>query len=91
MHQVEPREKLVGAINADQVLARDFHEMRQPGASAYEHRLEALGEKLVQRAGLADNEVRIKLDAQALEPRDFFADDRPRQAKWRNAVGQYAA
>ena len=89
-HQVDPGEVLVGAQHALQVLAGHVHEDRQPGADGDEDRVELFAQ-LGQGVGLADDGVRLDLDAVGDEAVDLGLDDGLRQAELRDAVDQHAA
>ena len=89
-HQVDPGEVLVGGVDALEVLARDVHEHRQAGADGDEDGVEPLPQ-LGQGERLADDRVRLDLDAQLLQPVDLGLDDVLGQAELGDAVDEHAA
>ncbi len=91
LHEVDTGEVLVGGVDAEQVLARDIHELGQTGAGADEHGLIAILEQLVERHGAADDAVVDELDALALEVLDLAVDYALGQTELGDAVGQDAA
>ena len=89
-HQVDPGEVFVGAQHALEVLAGHVHEDRQPGADRDEDRVELLAQ-LGQGVRLADDRVRLDLDAVGDQPVDLGLDDGLGQAELGDAVDQHAA
>ncbi len=91
LHQVDPREELVGGVDAHKALPRDVHEPRKAGPRADEHGLKAVLEQLVDRKDLADHHVRFNLDALPPEAVDLPLHNLLGQAELRDAVHQHAA
>jgi hypothetical protein len=89
-HQVDAGQVLVGRVDALEVLAGDVHEDRQAGADGHEDRVELLAQ-LGQGVGLADDRVRLDLDAVGDQAVDFLLDDVLGQAELGDAVDQDAA
>ena len=93
MHQVGPREELVGRNHAVEVLARDAHEAGQPGARADEYGVIAfVVQQRVDRHGAAHDHVGLDPDAQPFDLGDLARHDPLlREAEFGNAVNQHAA
>ena len=93
MHQVGPREELVGRDHAVEVLARDAHEAGQPGARADEYGVIAfVVQQRVDRHGAAHDHVGLDPDAQPFDLGDLARHDPLlREAEFGNAVNQHAA
>ena len=91
LHQVDAGQKLVGRVDAVEVLAGDALEARQARAGADEHGLVALVKQFFQRHGAADDHVGFDLHAQRLDGGDLLAHKALGQAELGNAVDQHAA
>ena len=91
-HQVHARQKLVGRVDAVEVLAGDAEKLRQSGAGGDENRVVVLvPHQFVDGDALADHHVGLELDAHAAQVVHLALDDGFGQAKLRNAVDEYAA
>ena len=91
LHEVHAGEKLVGGVNAEQVLTGDVQELGQTCAGADEHCLEAVLEQLIDGLGLADDGVVYDLDAHCLEVIDLGGNYLLGQTELRNTVNKNAA
>src|SRR5574344_1397053 len=92
LHEVGAGEVLVGAEDADEVLALDAHELGKAGAGADEDGVETvLLHEVLELAGAADDEVGLDLDAEILESVDLVLHDGLRKAELGDAVDEDAA
>ena len=93
VHQIGPRQELVGRNHAVEVLARDAHETGQPGARADEDGVEPfLVHQRVDRHGAAHDHVGLDPDTQPFDLGDFARHDPLlRETELGNAVDQHAA
>ena len=74
LHQIDTRQKLVGRVDAVEVLARDSHEARKPRARADEYRFDSpCSFKVVDGQHAADHHVGLDLDAHGNERVDLPA------------------
>jgi hypothetical protein len=91
-HQVGAREKLVGRVDAVQVLAGHAEKNGQARAGGHEDCVVAFhAHQFVERDALADDDVGLELHAHAAQVVDFFLHDCLGQTKLGNAVDEHAA
>ena len=91
LHQVDPRQILVGGVDTLEVFARNFHKHRQSCARSDEHRFVAvLVEEFVDGDRPADDHVRPHFDSEFDERIDFFLHDILGKTEFGNAVYEHA-
>ena len=91
LHQVDPSEEFVGAVDAVEVLSQDVEEVRQAGARTDEHAVDTAVEQLVDGDGLADEDVQPDVHTHLPQLVDLRPHDLLRQAELRDAVDEHAA
>ena len=90
IHQVHTRQVLIRRHDTHEVLARDTHEVRKPGATGDEDATEAVVVQVVVGERLPDDAVRDEVDTHAAETVDLDIHDTVREAELRYAILQHA-
>ena len=91
LHQVDPGEELVGRVDADQVLARDVHEARQPGSDADEDGIEPSSSSSSMVSTMPMTALVSNVTPSFVELLDLGVDDLLGQAELGDPVDEHAA
>ncbi len=92
LHEVGARQIFIRAEYADEILALNVHEFRQPRSRADKYGVKAVFfEKIPYPAGTAYDVVEFDFDAEGLKRVDFVPDDRLGKTEFGNPVNETSA
>jgi len=89
IHQIDTCQVFVGRHHPDQVLSRNIHKVRKPGAAGSEDSFETIRMQIVITDCLADNTVCHELHTHLAQPFNFYIHNLIRQAEFGNTVFQH--
>ena len=91
IHQVHTGQVFIGRHNVDGVLARNVHEIRQPGTRSHKNSLEALVLQFFHAEGLPNDAVLHKGHTHLRQVLDFHIHNLVGQTELRNTIFQHTA